>query len=739
VPGIFISYRRADTEGQAGRLFETLRRRFGDDRVFMDVTMPPGTDFRAEIDRAVGACAVLLAVIGREWLRAPSADGGRRLDDPEDLVRLEVAAALRRNIPVIPVLVEGIQMPAPEELPPDLRPLAARNAAEIRHTHWDSDEAALVRHLTRYVHPSKHRVSPRAAVLAAGLTLAGWAGWKYLPALLPSDKLTVLVADFDGPDPKNYGVTDKVIQRLRGATKEDHKVRVVSLGRALTEAEGSTVAGAEGRKRRATIVIWGWYRPTSRKVNLSAKFVLLNAPRYMPALGPPTRRSAERPDLAELDWIKDTGELETFTLQTTLSDELAYLTLFTIGMVRYAADDWDAAIDRFEAALKVPFEPDAGRQGRDVIHAKLGVSYSARGDFDQAIAQYARAIELNPGNASFLIGLGAVRLQKRDPDGAIADFDRAIELKPNEALAYNDRAVAYREKGELRRAIEDYDRAIALDPHDPYFYLHRAQAYRAIGDHDCAIADYDVALERKPDEAVYYSEGAIDHARVHYERAASYYAKGDYQKAIDDLSAAIKRKPDFFLAYHDRGLAYKDKGEPRRAIADFTEAIRRQPSDFSSYNNRGLAYSNLGQLDEAIADYGRALERKADEPVVYNNRGNTYERKGDLARALADYAQAIRLDPGYALAYHNRALAYLNRGDPDRAIADCDEAIRLAPEDPLPYNDRGRAYFLKGQYDRAIADYDAAIMRKPDYALAVDNRRQAEQARAKQAGVGAPQ
>lgn len=124
----------------------------------MDVTdIDPGKDFRLEIERAIGTCDVLLAVIGKEWLQCKTSTGDRRLDDSEDLVRLEVAAALRRNIPVIPVLVEGTSMPGPLDLPDDLRPLAQRNAAELRHTHWDSDEAALIRQLDKFVSRETYR------------------------------------------------------------------------------------------------------------------------------------------------------------------------------------------------------------------------------------------------------------------------------------------------------------------------------------------------------------------------------------------------------------------------------------------------------------------------------------------------------------------------------------------------------------------------------------------------------
>lgn len=149
---IFISYRRDDTEGQAGRLYDDLSRIFGDSSVFMDVAaIEPGLDFRKVIDHNVASCGVLLAVIGPGWLEAKDETGQRRLDDPMDFVRLETASALKRDIPVVPVLVRGARMPRVEQLPPDLQELAYRNGLEITHPRWDSDVEVLVKALHRHI------------------------------------------------------------------------------------------------------------------------------------------------------------------------------------------------------------------------------------------------------------------------------------------------------------------------------------------------------------------------------------------------------------------------------------------------------------------------------------------------------------------------------------------------------------------------------------------------------------
>jgi TonB family protein len=150
--GIFVSYRRSDSQGEAGRLFDDLVQRFGERMVFMDVAaIEAGRDFRKAIEEGVVQCGVLLVLMGPEWLHAKDEAGVRRLDDPSDFVRIETASALKRDIPVIPVLVHGAQMPRAEQLPDELKELAYRNCVELTHARWRSDINLLIEALRRVV------------------------------------------------------------------------------------------------------------------------------------------------------------------------------------------------------------------------------------------------------------------------------------------------------------------------------------------------------------------------------------------------------------------------------------------------------------------------------------------------------------------------------------------------------------------------------------------------------------
>ncbi len=142
---LFISYRRNDSEGEAGRLADDLSRRFGEGAVFMDVdTIQPGRDFRKAIDESIRSCDVLLAIVGPDWLGAVDGEGKLRLNDESDYVRLEIASALKRDIAVIPVIVRGARMPTAQALPQDLCNFAYRNCVELTHARWKSDVQFLV-------------------------------------------------------------------------------------------------------------------------------------------------------------------------------------------------------------------------------------------------------------------------------------------------------------------------------------------------------------------------------------------------------------------------------------------------------------------------------------------------------------------------------------------------------------------------------------------------------------------
>ena len=182
---IFINYRREDSAGTAGRLHDRLAQVFGRKDIFMDVDqIPPGIDFVAHLNSQVAACKAFLVVIGPHWLNVKNEAGERRLHQPDDFVAIEIAAALARDIRVIPVLVDGAIIPKASELPDSLKPLVRRQAIDLRQAHFGRDSEALIERLREALGDKaglgRWRVRALASAAAiAALLLIGVGGYVF--------------------------------------------------------------------------------------------------------------------------------------------------------------------------------------------------------------------------------------------------------------------------------------------------------------------------------------------------------------------------------------------------------------------------------------------------------------------------------------------------------------------------------------------------------------------------------
>jgi hypothetical protein len=189
VTAIFLSYRRSDTSGYAGRLADALEKRFGKSSVFQDIeAIAPGSNFQYAIDTAIAQCEVVLVLIGDTWSAEQGADGTLRLDDPRDFVRLEVTSALRAGKPVLPVLVEGAKMPAEHTLPADLKTLSRLQGLELSDSRWDYDLDRLAGAIRKLTGGRPERRRRRMLVLAgSGAVIGTLAALSYVKLSRPAD------------------------------------------------------------------------------------------------------------------------------------------------------------------------------------------------------------------------------------------------------------------------------------------------------------------------------------------------------------------------------------------------------------------------------------------------------------------------------------------------------------------------------------------------------------------------
>jgi len=508
------------------------------------------------------------------------------------------------------------------------------------------------------------------------------------------NKVVVLIADFDGPDPNNYRVTEQLVVELNASLQDYDDVIIQPLNRTITEQEGSQTARQLGERYHADLVLWGWYGLTGSDVLLTLHVENLVTSACLPV--EPSEICQTRAALFEI---------ESFTLQQWVGGQMAALVHFVSGIIHYEAGDYEEAIRRFTSAL-------AGGEwvediiGQDVLFFYRGTAQAFLSQYEQAIADFDRAIQLDPQDAKAYSNRGAAYADLGQYEQAIADFDQAIQINPQYAEVYTNRGAAYAGLGQYEQAITDYDRAIQLDPQYAEAYYNRGVAYADLSRYEQAIADYDRAIQINPQDAEAY-----------YNRGVAHYKLGQYEEAIADYDRAIQINPQLAEAYSNRGAAYADLGQHEQAIADYDRAIQLDPQLAEAYYNRGLAYANLGQYEQAIADYDRAIQINPQYVEVYSNRGLAYANLGQYEQAIADYERAIQINPQLAEAYNNRGAVYANLGQHEQAIADYDQAIQINPQLAEAYYNRGVAYADLGQHEQAIADFRKVLEISQDPAL----------------------
>jgi tetratricopeptide (TPR) repeat protein len=379
---IFVNYRRDDSTATAGRLHDRLAQRFGRKTLFMDIDhIPPGVDFVTHLNNQVAACDVFLAIIGPNWLNVTNEKGERRLDTADDFVAIEIAAALARNIRVIPVLVEGARMPKLGELPKSLKPLARRQAIDLGQAQFGRDAEALIEKISealgeKPVKVDRWRVA--AGIVVALLLLGGIGLFATGMSLSPPWAVQ--------PDRRAQPEKERLAAVQAG---EDRKAK------AAAEAEARRKSEEAERQRLAAL------RAEEEGRKQAEAGALVNQSSTAFNNGDYDRAIASASEAMRLD----------------PKNALAFTNR---GAAYGSKGDFDRAIADYTEAIRL--NPNYA-----VAFNNRGVAYGKKGDFDRAIADYTEVIRLNPSHALAFFKRGLEYVRKGDFDGN-ADIAKARQL-----------------------------------------------------------------------------------------------------------------------------------------------------------------------------------------------------------------------------------------------------------------------------------------------------------------------
>ncbi len=240
---IFINYRVHDTAGETGRLVDRLKQRFSDEQIFMDIDkIEPGLDFTKAISKSLESCDIMLAIIGPHWLGVNPANNTSRIKNPNDWVKTEISTALQRDIRVVPVLVDGGQLPDADELPDELQPLLLRQSYEISNKRWDYDTEQLINLLI------KSGITPKPSTANNVNNTGNKTWWKknswwvyILIGIIITIGVLVNIADENNPpkDNRNTDHTHQGGEPLQKDSQQNGKVDPPPVNNTSTNIDGN--------------------------------------------------------------------------------------------------------------------------------------------------------------------------------------------------------------------------------------------------------------------------------------------------------------------------------------------------------------------------------------------------------------------------------------------------------------------------------------------------------------------
>lgn len=343
--------------------------------------------------------------------------------------------------------------------------------------------------------------------------------------------------------------------------------------------------------------------------------------------------------------------------------------------------DFNSAIDRLNKAIL------ADPRSADAHFQRAGILADA-GQDKLALADYSKAIELQPNDVRFLNMRGLFLLTRKQLDAAFADFSLATDKDPKYVQAWNNRGLVHLARNEIPDAIKDFSRAVEIDPN--------------------------------------YSDGFNN-------RGFAWFQSGENAKALQDFNTTLKLRPDYVNAYNNRGTLFLKLKQFREAASDFSEAIQRDENNPRHYQNRRTAWLELGMTEQAEQDAAKLawliqlgelnaeVVRNPQKAAGYLKRASHLASGGHHEVALANFEQAAKAEPDRPDSWINRAQYWYDIGDFQKAITDATTALEKEYSHQA-LSIRADAFLSLQRFDEAIADFVAAKRLDPSVAEAYYQR-----------------
>jgi tetratricopeptide (TPR) repeat protein len=280
-------------------------------------------------------------------------------------------------------------------------------------------------------------------------------------------------------------------------------------------------------------------------------------------------------------------------------------------------------------------------------------------------------IESDPQFSSglFLWDLGNAFLELKQYEELVASYDRAIEINSDNDSAWYNRGIALGNLGKYKEAVTSYDRAIEINPDDYSAWSNRGNALVNLARYEEAVASYDRAIEINPNYDLAW-----------YNRGVALGNLGKYEEAVASYDRAIEINPNYDLAWYNRGVALGNLGKYKEAVASYDRAIEIKPDKDSAWCNHGNALGKLGRYEEAVASYDRAIEINPNDDSAWYNRGLALGNLERYEEAVASYDRAIEINPNDDSAWYNRASCYALQNQIEPSLESLTQAINLNPE-----------------------------------------------------------